>query len=109
MLPSIILSFLLVASYVGAAIWKDKKLPESISAMVYILPKGGWQWLWTIWLVIIDILIFPEVIEILDHRRLGVLGFIPMVLLAFVAVFPLFDTEHRKYHYILGILAGICS
>jgi hypothetical protein len=37
----------LVALYVGATIYHTKKMPESVSAMVYAFP---FKWLWTIWL-----------------------------------------------------------
>lgn len=94
----------------GITIWRTGELPESISAMVYTLPKGGAQWLWSIWLAIVSVLAFAPVIEILETERgLGVMGFVPMVLLCFVAVWPLFDKEHLKWHYILSYIAGIWS
>lgn len=116
----IILSILLVALGVGAAIgmihWLERKpwpqsLPDSISAMVYLLPRrGGWRWLWSVWLALVSVLTFAPVIDILDDTRcLGVMGFVPMVLLGFVAVWPLFDKEHLKWHYILSYIAGIWS
>ena len=47
----IILSLLMVALGIGAATWKLGELPESISALVYVLPRqGGWRWLWSGWL-----------------------------------------------------------
>lgn len=106
----IILSILLVVSFTGITIWIRKELPESISAMVYDLPDGGWRWLWSVWLAIVSVLTFAPVIGILDDTRgLGVMGFVPMVLLGFVAVWPLFDKEHLKWHYILSYIAGIWS
>lgn len=115
----LIISLLLAALGVGAAIgmihWLERRpwpqsLPESISAMVWLLPeRGGWRWLWAIWLVVVDVLTFAPVIEILDSRGLGILGFLPMAMLGFVAVWPLFDTEHRHWHYVLSIAAGILS
>lgn len=119
MLTMLILSILLVALGTGAATgmihWLDRKpwsqsLPESISAMVYLLPeRGGWRWVWTIWLVFVDVLTFAPVIEILDRRGFGILGFLPMAMLGFVAVWPLFDTEHRFWHYALAISAAVVS
>lgn len=119
MTTMLILSILLVALGVGAAIWsihKEKRLPwlqslpDSISAMVYQLPRrGGWRWLWMVWLVLVDVLTFAPVIEILDRRGLGILGFLPMVMLMFVAAWPLFDTEHRFWHYALAIAAAVVS
>ena len=104
-----VISILLVSLYVSAAIWKTRKLPESISAMVYILPKGGWQWLWTIWLIVVNVLTFTPAIRLLDRTGYGFIGFLPMVCLSFVAVWPLFDADHRRWHYILAVIGGIAS
>lgn len=109
MTAMIITSILLVVLYVGATIWVKKEIPESISAMVYDLPKGGWRWLWTAWLIIVDVLTFAPAIEILDEKGMGFMGFIPMVMIAFVAIWPLCDTSHQKWHYLLSIVAGLWS
>lgn len=93
----------------GITILKERKLPDSISAMVWVLPEGGWRWLWSIWLVAVSVLTFAPATEILDARGLGIFGFLPMVCLGFVAVWPLFDSEHVKWHYLLAILGGILS
>lgn len=95
--------------YVGVAIWRKRKLPESISAMVYILPEGGWRWLWSLWLIVVSVLTFSPVIEVLDKRGLGVLAFLPIVFNMFVAVWPLYDTEHKPWHYAFGIASGVMS
>lgn len=104
-----IASILLVVLFVGITIWRTGEIPESISAMVYSLPKGGAQWLWTIWMILVDIFTFAPAIQVLDQRGLGFLAFLPMVMIAFVAVWPLFDEEHKKWHYVLGIAAGLVS
>lgn len=105
----LIISILLVTLYVGVAIWKERELPESISAMVYLLPEGGAQWLWSLWMVVTAIITFAPVISILDRQGLGFLGFLSMVLLAFVAVWPLYDKEHTVWHNVFGIAAGVLS
>lgn len=102
-------SVLLVILYVGVAIWRKRELPESISAMVYILPEGGWRWLWSLWLIVVSVLTFAPVIEILDKRGLGFLAFLPIVFNMFVAVWPLYDTEHKPWHYAFGIASGVVS
>ena len=104
-----VLSILMVVSFTGAAIWRLRALPDSISAMVYALPDGGWRWLWSAWLTIVSILTFAPVVEILDGRGLGILGFLPMALLMFVAVWPIFDREHYKWHNILSTAAAVVS
>lgn len=104
-----ILSILLAVSFTGAAIWRLMALPDSISAMVYALPEGGWRWLWSAWLAIVGILTFAPVVEMLDGRGLGILGFLPMAMLMFVAVWPIFDREHYKWHNILSTAAAVVS
>jgi len=108
MITALILSIILVVLFVGFVIYKDKKFPESISAMVYTLP-GDWKWIWSIWMVAVSILTYAPTIQILDPRGLGFLGFLSMVCLCFVAVWPLFDLEHRKLHYTLAIIGGILT
>lgn len=105
----IILSILLVVLFVGIIIWRTKELPESVSAMVYDLPQGGWQWLWTMWLILVDVFAFGPVIEILDVQGFGWLAFLPMAMIGFVAVWPLFDEEHRAWHYALSIAAAMIT
>lgn len=109
MIAMTILSILLAVSFAGAAIWRLKALPDSISAMVYLLPEGGWRWLWSAWLAMVDILTFAPVVEILDGRGLGILGFLPMAMLMFVAAWPIFDREHYRWHNILGTAAAVVS
>lgn len=105
----LVISLFLTALYVGAAIWRLRALPDSISAMVYLLPEGGWRWLWSAWLAIVGILTFAPVVDILDGRGLGILGFLPMAMLMFVAAWPIFDREHYRWHNILGTAAGVVS
>lgn len=103
----LIVSILLVALYVGATIWKHKELPESISAMVYNLPKQG-QWLWTVWLAMSDIFAAPAVFESLPET-FQFLGFFFTGSLLFVSAMPLVRHSRNKPHEILAILAGIFS
>lgn len=105
----LIISILLVVLFVGATIWIKKELPESISAMVYVLPKGGWRWLWSIWLWLVGVLTLAPAIEALDKQDCGFLPFLTMVSLVFVGAWPLFDTDHKKLHYTFGIIAAILS
>ena len=109
MTTTIVLSILLAVSFAGATIRRLRALPDSISAMVYALPEGGWRWLWSAWLAIVDILTFAPVVEILDVRGLGILGFLPMAMLMFVAAWPIFDREHYRWHNILGTAAAVVS
>lgn len=109
MMTMIILSVLLAVLYVGAAIWALRGLPVSISSMVYVLPEGAARWLWSLWLIAVDVLTFAPLMDVLDGRGLAVVAFIPMALLAFVAAMPIFMEENKKAHDIMGVAAGVMS
>ena len=108
MITLLIISILLVALYVGAAIWRNRELPESISAMVQDLSKP-WRWVWSVWLATITVLISPALTAAMPHEWYGIAGHICIVLLAMTAAIPLLPGEHNKAHYICGISAGIMS
>ena len=97
----------MVALYVGAAIWKERKLPESISAMVYVLPKTG-QWLWTIWIWAITLLLAPTLFETITED-FGALAHCFATSMMFIGAMPLVKNETNKAHNALGISAGIFS
>ena len=77
--------------------------------MVYDLPDGALKWTWSIWLWLVSLFSFIPVIDILDRQGLGFLAFATLVLLVFTGAWPLFDVEHRKYHYAFAIAAGVLS
>lgn len=104
----LILSVLLAALYLGAASIRLRTLPESVSALVYLLPHGGWQWLWTLWLWAVTFLLTPALIEAMpDAWRFFAL--LCVACLLFVGAVPLFDTDHHRLHNALGIASGILS
>ena len=108
MTTMLILSILLVALFTGAAIWKLRALPESFSSLVGLF-DGAWRWLWSLWLVAVDVLTLAPAIDVLDGRGLAFIAFLPMVMLLFVAAWPIFDREHYKWHNILGTVAGVMT
>ena len=103
----LVINILLVAVYVAATIWRMKALPESISAMVYELPRK-WQWVWSAWLVAVAFTLMPVLLEKLPDG-VEFLGFLTTIGLVGAAVTPLVQTETRKWHYILAIGAGVLS
>ena len=109
MMYLLIASILLVVLFVGTAIWRKRELPESISALVYDLPEGGWRWLWTIWIWAVSLLTFIPVIDILDQRNMGYVGFFALASMMFVGAWPLYQPQTRKAHYIGGVTAGILT
>ena len=101
----LVINILLVAVYVAATIWRMKALPESISAMVYELPRK-WQWVWSAWLVAVAFTLMPVLLEKLPDG-VEFLGFLTTIGLVGAAVTPLIQLETRKWHYIFAIGAGV--
>ena len=109
MIRMLIFAIILLVLYVGIVIWKKKELPKSISHMVYDLPKGGWRWIWTIWLWTVVICVAPSLIEALSGSAFQFVGFLAIASLLFVGAIPLFDADHIKWHNILAISGGILT
>lgn len=105
----LMVSCLLAVLYVGAAIWALRGLPESISAMVYVLPEGGARWLWTIWLWLVSLGTLIPVIDLLALRGCEIVGFATMCCLVFCGAMPIFMKEHKRAHDALGIAGGLLS
>lgn len=103
----ILISVLVALAGVAGAIIKEKKLPESISGMVFTL-KGNWKWLWTIWLWAVSFTIgIPTIDALPDNVKF--LGFLMMAGLVFTGAVPLFEKNGRRMHYACAIAAGILS
>lgn len=102
------LSALLVALYVSVAIWRWRKLPDSISALVYCLTKK-WQWVWTVWLALVTALMAPALTEAMPSAWYSVASHICIICLAMTAAMPLLPGSNNDVHNGLGIAAGILS
>ncbi len=108
MVTMLTISILLAALYVGAATWNRKELPDSVSAMVYDLPRSG-QWLWIMWMWAVSLLTCIPLIDALpDGAR--VLGFATFASLMLCGAMPISDsTTNRRAHNAFGILGGVFS
>lgn len=103
----IAISGIIALLYVIINIITSKKVPESISAMVYNLPKDK-QWIWILYMWTIAFTISPYIIELLDEN-FKVLGFLMMASLAFCGAMPLVEDSENIAHNVFGICAGILS
>ena len=107
MVVLLIISALLAVLYVSAAIGAKGALPDSISAMVFLLPRTG-QWLWIVWMWSVTFTIAPPLIEAMpDHLRF--IAFVTIACLAFVGAMPLVKNKKNTAHYVLSISAGILT
>lgn len=82
-------------------------LPESISAMVYDLPRP-WQWVWTVWLMAVTFTVAPPLIEAVPDAWRFV-AFFTVAALGFVAAMPLVRHERNTGHYVCAIIAAVLS
>ena len=108
MIASLIASFLLVVLYCGAAVWKARRLPESISAIVFDL-SGRWRWTWGAWLWAVTFLVGIPTVDILAKEGAEGAAFAMMASLVFTGCIPLFDKDNRRAHYILAVCGGVMS
>lgn len=104
----LIASVLLVALYVGAAIWRKRKLPESISALVYDLSKP-WQRVWSLWLALVTLFLSPSLTYVMPNVWASLLADAMIVCLAMTAAMPLLPGYHNRAHYVCSIAAGVIS
>lgn len=107
MVPLLIFSALLVVLYVGAAIGAKRELPESISSLVYLLPREG-QWVWIVWMWLVTFSLTPALMESLPETWRFV-GFLTVACLAFCGAMPVRMKESNTAHNVLGVSAGILS
>ena len=77
-LISYILGFAILLSYIIYIIWKDKKIPQSISATVYSLDKKN-KWIYTIVILLAAFLIAPYLFEITSAIGIEIVAFFTMV------------------------------
>lgn len=103
----IIASIVLTALFAGVVV-RARKVPDSISALVYLLPRGG-QCLWILWMWATSLLTCIPVIEVMPHGLKGI-GFAAIVCLMLCGAMPISDRHiSRQAHNIFGILGGLLS
>lgn len=103
----LILSALLDVLYTGTAIWAKRGMPDSISSMVYLLPKTG-QWVWTLWVWAVTMLMAPALLEAMPDG-LHFIAFLTVASLMFCGAMPVVKHERNTAHNIFGVSAGILS
>lgn len=108
MLILLTISAVMAVLYTGAVIWKRRSFPESISAMVFDLPKR-WQWVWGIWLWSVAFTSCIPAITALEGKGAEAFGYLTLVCLVFTGAMPLYDADNKRMHYAFAIAAGILS
>lgn len=110
MATMLILSIVMAVVYVAAVIINDKALPDSVSALVYALPKGRLRWLWSAWLALVTLLMAPALtVAMAATWWTLLLAAATIICLAMTAALPLLPGYHNHLHNVLGILAGVLT
>ena len=100
----LVISILLSFGFISYAVIRKGGLPDSISAIVFDMKH---PWLWSVWLWAVAFTLAPSLLNALPDGC-EVFGFFATAFLLFTGIVPLFDVEHRKWHYPLAFLAGVC-
>ena len=99
------MTYIAIILVIGMICWswiQTKSIPDSISAVSYIIPK----WLFSTLSMLVGILLMPSLMELLEVEYQWV-GFLMVVGLACVAASPYYKTEQTKLHYAGAILCFI--
>jgi len=103
----VIIAIAVISLYLGAMIYADRQIPESISQTVYVLPRKG-QWLFTIVIWVMCFLLTPVLMQVSsDSTRF--LVFLMAAGLLGVGAMPLVAKEKNTAHYVCAAIAGIAS
>jgi len=103
----VIASIITIALYVGAMAITGRRIPESISSTVFLLPRNG-QWVFTLVMWLVGFLLMPVLMEKVSEQTQFV-AFIMIAGILFVGASPLVLKEKNTIHYVCAAIAGIAS
>ena len=103
----VISALLTIVLYMGAMVYTGRKIPESVSATVFLLPRAG-QWLFTIVMWIVGFTLLPSLLEKVSEQT-QFLAFIMIAGVMFVGAAPLLANERNTIHYVFAAIAGLSS
>lgn len=101
---TILLPIIIALAGVGYAIHRTREVPESVSAIAYIMP----HWAFSVWIALTGLSILPFILESLPSRWQWV-GFLCVVGLLIVASSSYYKTEEKTLHWAGGILCAVCA
>lgn len=99
------LSLLLALTGMVGYLCYVRSVPDSISAMVYGLPRRL-QWLWSAWLIAVGLLLLIPMWERLEDR-LCCFAFLAFMFLTGAALTPLVNRETSDWHDWFGVSTGL--
>ena len=103
----VFIAMTVIALYVVVMIYTGKKIPESISKTVFLLPRKG-QWAFTIVMWVVGFLLMPVLMEKVSEQT-QFIAFLMISGICFVGASPLVLKEKNTIHYVCAAVAGIAS
>ena len=103
-----LIGFLTIFLYCIIITIKYRKLPNSISQIIYSLSEK-WKWTFTIVMFIVGFMITPQLINIIYNPSYEFLGFLTLFGILGVGADPLVKGKKNIVHYLSAILLGISS
>lgn len=107
MIGLVIASMTTIALYVGAMVYTGRKIPESISQTVFLLPRKG-QWVFTIVMWMVGFMLMPVLMEKVSEQT-QFIAFLMIGGVCFVGAAPLVPKAKNTVHYVGAVDAGIAS
>ena len=107
MIGLVIASITTIALYVGAMVYTGRKIPESISQTVFLLPRKG-QWVFTIVMWMVGFMLMPVLMEKVSEQT-QFIAFLMIGGVCFVGAAPLVPKAKNTVHYVGAVDAGIAS
>ena len=105
---SVLVSILLVISYLVAVGYRRGALPDSMGSVAYVLPDGGWRWLWSVWLGASVFTLTPKLFFVMSPiGQMCAHAFATAMLL--LVLLPLMKHEGDKGVLALGTVACLFS
>lgn len=105
---SCLLGFIILFSYLGYIIYKDKKIPSSISQTIFSLNEKN-RWVFTIIMFIVAILIAPQLFTLMQPFDYEILAFMTALGIFGVGADPLDADEKDIVHYVSSVIVGVPS
>ena len=103
----VIASIITIALYVGTMVYTGRRIPESISQTVFLLPRKG-QWVFTLVMWLVGFLLIPVLMEKVSEQT-QFIAFFMIAGILFVGAAPLVLKEKNTVHYVFAAVSGIAS
>lgn len=103
----VIVAIIIIVLYTGAMIYAGKKIPESISQTVYVMPRTG-QLIFAIVMMAVGFLLMPVLMEV-SSEWTQVFAFLMCFGILGVGAAPLVVKGKNTFHYVCAAMCGISS